>query len=211
MRGFAGFSNRMWPLAALGCLLAGCGVGRAPAPALGPDHPAGSPTLPSEEPARRTPAEARVGPSDFDPTLLPGALRVYPSQDPRALGTGDAAFAGSGSTQLRPETPTPEAADPKFGYSVQLFASGSRDLAARRLAEIRHLFAGSSALVSEGGVYRVRVGGLATRQEAENLRRKAESLGFRDAFVVAPVRASEGAAEGASEGTTRRVPRGGSR
>lgn len=71
-------------------------------------------------------------------------------------------------------------------WSVQLLASSSSSVARERAAGLSRYFAEPPRVEAVGGLFKVRVGRCATRDEAETLRRKAQSLGLRDAFVVAP-------------------------
>lgn len=80
--------------------------------------------------------------------------------------------------------PTPEAVYID-GFRVQVFASGSRDVAegARRTALAR---TGQSAYIAhEDGLYKVRVGNCRTRAQAEKLLEKVRSGYYKDAWIVA--------------------------
>lgn len=77
---------------------------------------------------------------------------------------------------------------PNTGYTVQIYAfyDSGRAQRAACIAQQRGL---PATVDFNGPYYRVRVGGVANRSQAERLRQQAISLGYWDAFVVsAPCR-----------------------
>lgn len=215
-----------WPLfvaaGVLGCLLIlACGGCASRARVV--------PVPIQKPPAEEVRLEPRDGAdSDVRAAPLPGAERVYPSQDPRnqtvpgapvAFPESPAAPSGA-KVPPQPEIPSPEATAPSAvsppdgavappgetnrssgpsagsapalaeeGFSVQLFATNSRVAADQRATDLRRYFELAPRVTAEGGLFKVRLGPYAERDAAENVRRRAFDLGFRDAFVVAPAAA----------------------
>jgi cell division septation protein DedD len=178
---------------------AGCAAKSRVVPEPLPPPPRGELTLESDD--GRT--------STVPAAPLPGAERIYPSQDPRNQVPPGApeAFPG-GATAASPvpaplpqaELPSPEAAAPSTeagepdagtppiaedgAFAVQLFATGSRAAADARATQLARWFDPPPRVVAEGGMFKVRLGPFADRGVAESVRRHAFDLGFRDAFVV---------------------------
>lgn len=153
--------------------------------------------------------------TDASPSL-PGADRVYPSQDPRNRVNPDApeAFplragvAGQTAEGMLPQGSAAGASGPitegtlpggsaagepskSLVWSVQLLASGSAAIARERAGALAPYFDEAPRVVPAAGLFRVRVGHCAARDEAEAVRRKAVDLGLRDAFVVPAEASSE--------------------
>jgi hypothetical protein len=208
--------GRIYAVGALALLLAaGCASKpRLRTPDLGPDRG----TIPR---ADRSTAEK-----------LPGADRVYPSQEddnqaaagapeafpkPREAAPDPAAATGRGApkpaaasraagadglSNLDPdavmarrksgvpdagpiEIPKPLPPDAKVAYSVQLYAGTSFDISEERRKELQSYFEVPLRIDSEGGLYKVRAGRFRSREDAEETRRTAASIGIEGAFVVA--------------------------
>jgi cell division septation protein DedD len=77
--------------------------------------------------------------------------------------------------------PPPKTMD---GYRIQVFASGSEDVArsAEQAAEVRLGMAAYVELID--GIYKVRVGDCPTREEADALLKKCREAGYGDAWVA---------------------------
>ena len=73
------------------------------------------------------------------------------------------------------------------GYRVQIFASIARDKAEEFVARARHGFTEKVYLEFEEPYYKVRIGNFTTREDAEILRRKAISLGFKGSWIVGTI------------------------
>jgi hypothetical protein len=183
-------------------------------------------------PVTAEPVKETIEPAQKDIPLLPGAMRVYPSQDPRNQAPADApeAFPLAGATgwpgtassakggestppaatestlpvavqRAEPNAPTESAPPARVGaiepgpsdhFSVQLFASTSGDVARRRMDELAPSLSTPLHIDEEGGLFKVRLGELKTRREAERLRKEVLGFGFRDAFVVSPTPMKKG-------------------
>lgn len=157
-------------------------------------------TLPSEDVDRAEPRPVAPAPGagkDLPP--VPGADRVYPSDDPRNRPSSGApeAFPLPGGVPFVPprattETPRvkgeaavpPRVGSTPTGFAVQLFASRSRAMAEERAREIAARLGEPVEVREENGLFKARIGAMPGRSEAERLRRRAIELGFRDAFVV---------------------------
>ncbi|MDI6808909.1 MAG: SPOR domain-containing protein [Candidatus Eisenbacteria bacterium] len=72
------------------------------------------------------------------------------------------------------------------GFSVQVFASSTSDGAVTFASEARGRFSQPVFIVFEEGLYKVRVGGCLSRQEADELKARARDMGYADSWVVAP-------------------------
>lgn len=75
-------------------------------------------------------------------------------------------------------------AAPAGGFRVQIGAFDRQEGAEQRAAQARFQFAEVVYVEYVYPYYKVRVGDCTTREEAEELRRKAISLGYHDAFIV---------------------------
>lgn len=82
--------------------------------------------------------------------------------------------------RTEPGRPTPLAS----GFRVQIGAFARQDGAEQRAAQARFQFAERVYVEYIYPYYKVRVGDSRTREEAEELRRRAISLGYHDAFIV---------------------------
>ncbi len=137
---------------------------------------------------------------------VPGADRVYPSDDPRNRPNSGAseAFPLPGNVtpvQTRVTTERlrvngegailPPGGSTPTGFAVQLFASRSRAMAEERAREIAAHLGEPVEVREENGLYKARIGAMSGRSEAEQLRRRVIELGFRDAFVVERVARDE--------------------
>lgn len=140
--------------------------------------------------------------------LPPGAERLYPSEDPRNApvpGQGEAfpppsgavppprpaASAPSPSAPPAARSAPPAAAPARAGarsgrstFLVQVFASGSHETAGRRAEALSARFDRPVVIEEERGLFKVRIEAPGGRESAEELRRRAVELGFRDAFVI---------------------------
>ena len=72
------------------------------------------------------------------------------------------------------------------GFSVQVFASSTPNGAVTFASEARGRFSQPVFIVFEEGLYKVRIGGCLSRQEADELKAKARDMGYADSWVVAP-------------------------
>ena len=69
-------------------------------------------------------------------------------------------------------------------YRVQLHATTSKSVAEQRLESLARYFDEPLTIDYEGGLYKLRLGRYKSREDAEDARRSATSLGLEDAFVV---------------------------
>jgi hypothetical protein len=202
------------------CLGSGCAARR---PGVGDGtvrEPGVATPIPVQAEPGLTPGVTPPAPEETGYPALPGADRVYPSQDPRnrvnpeapeafplggvvpgpvaaggrqgepgqpagpRQGEPQAAAPGPATESAQPEESEVAATAPASGWSVQLLASASAAVARERAGTLAQYFEEAPRVVPAAGLFRVRVGHCATRDEAERLRRIAVDLGLRDAFVV---------------------------
>jgi hypothetical protein len=71
-----------------------------------------------------------------------------------------------------------------YGFRVQIFASSTQKNASRVADDARSSFGGKVYVEHVAPYYKVRVGDCLTKGEADMLKNKALSIGFRGAFVV---------------------------
>lgn len=71
-----------------------------------------------------------------------------------------------------------------YGFRVQIFASSTQKNASRVADDARSAFGGKVYIEYVPPYYKVRVGDCLTKEEAETLKNRALSLGYRGAFVV---------------------------
>jgi hypothetical protein len=183
-----------------------------PAPVTAPAVPgqAATPTVPGTASSATIsdafpplPGTGRVYPSQ-DPRnrAVPGAPEAFPPPGAMAGSVVQSGVAESGEgapaeesvaedarAATATEGPTAGASvavvpSPSSGWSVQLLASSSLPVARERAEALAPFFPEPPRVEPAGGLFKVRVGRCATRDEAEALRRKALGLGLRDAFVV---------------------------
>jgi hypothetical protein len=90
------------------------------------------------------------------------------------------------------ETPAPPEPEPAeepepqivYGYRVQVFASSTEQGAEKAAAAAREVFSEPIYIEYVAPLYKVRVGDCFSRGEADALKKKAISLGYRDAWIV---------------------------
>ncbi len=83
-----------------------------------------------------------------------------------------------------PPVPAPAKPAKILGFRVQLFASSTEKNAERVADDARNSFKENVYVEHVAPYYKVRVGDCLTREEAQVLKNKAISLGYRGAFVV---------------------------
>jgi len=72
-----------------------------------------------------------------------------------------------------------------WGWRVQIFASSTLENARKVAEEARWKFGDQQVYLSEAEpYYKVQVGNNLTRQDADNLKRRAQKLGYKGVFVV---------------------------
>ncbi len=187
----------------------------APAVPVGPSNPSGAAGEPSNPPGAAGARSIPTGPAGEsgaagEPSIPPaGAAGASEMRSGSGGATGD--FVGPPvSTTTESRNQAPQASSPwnpdsartaaslppgvtsADSFSVQLFASISKDTAVRRASALAPFFAGPLRIDLEGGLEKVRVGALRTRAAAESLKAEAVRMGFRDAFVVRLPRGSGG-------------------
>jgi hypothetical protein len=171
---------------------AGCAARRPVVASSPPSVPEPSTQTPAQTPTLPSQGLARSGAEKDSFPPLPGTDRVYPSQDPRnQLGPGAPEAFPHGAAIAEPVAAGPDPARlgaaspaPPARWSVQLLASASAEVARERAATLAPYFAEPPRVEPAGGLFKVRVGHCASRDEAEALRRHAVHLGLGDAFVV---------------------------
>jgi hypothetical protein len=175
-------------LAIVPLLSAGCAKRQPPV-----RSPADLPTtMPSEEEAARVrPGAPGAIPA---PAPAPHALPAPPAtQTPPAAPSVppimEIKYFEPTVTAGPPTAPVDSLAEPlpaqaRPGYRVQLFATADASLAQKRADEYRTLFTESIHIRKEDELYKIQAGDCATREEADQLRRKARALGYAGAFVV---------------------------
>jgi len=70
------------------------------------------------------------------------------------------------------------------GFRVQIFASNTNEGANKIASEARFKFTESVYVEYENPYYKVRIGDLKNRADAETLREKARNVGYSDAWIV---------------------------
>jgi hypothetical protein len=116
--------------------------------------------------------------------------------DTAAVPSGAAAEGPAPNVTTPADDPEEEAngaaVAPAGAWCVQLFASASAAIARERAQTLARHFSDPPRVEPVAGLFKVRVGHCATKDEAEVLRRRAVDLGLRDAFVVPPPAAGPG-------------------
>jgi cell division septation protein DedD len=96
-------------------------------------------------------------------------------------------------TEVTPAAPAPEgqyvgskgAVQSVWGWRVQIFASATLENARKVAEDARWKFGDQQIYVSEAEpYYKVQVGNNLTRQDADNLKRRAKVLGYKGVFVI---------------------------
>jgi cell division septation protein DedD len=142
---------------------------------------------------------------------LPGQNRFLPSEDPRngeggrsgaGAGASGGAVAAAGAVAV-PSAPRESAGDPAakllpppvppegVRYRVQVFASSSSYPAYSMRDEVAGIVEEPVYVEQEEEIWKVRLGDLKSREDADALRRRMRGLGYEDAFIV-EVRGAEG-------------------
>ncbi len=121
----------------------------------------------------------RPGPPTDLPTTMPSQEEAQRVRE----GAGEAITIPSAKVQASPAVPA-EMPDLRSSYRVQVFATADSVLAAGRAAEVQELFDERVSVDLEESLYKVRIGDCASREVAEEVRRKALGLGLAGAFVV---------------------------
>lgn len=117
---------------------------------------------------------------DFDPlTLEDDDIRVTPtrSQSPNEPVQNDIPILRESESQTSSQ-------DLVQGFRVQLLATGDEVQAREAQRNAIFRFEEDVYLVFEPPLYKLRIGDCSTRKDAESLKEKAHSNGFRDAWVV---------------------------
>lgn len=83
-----------------------------------------------------------------------------------------------------PQVTPPASPATTYGYRVQIFASSSRENAERIANNAKASFTHGIYVEPEDNLFKVRIGDFITKEEAAQLKAKANQLGFRGAFVV---------------------------
>jgi len=90
--------------------------------------------------------------------------------------------------QQAPPAPEPEVKEPEeklvYGYRIQIFASSTQEGAEKAARRARELFSEPVYVEYVAPLFKVRVGDCTSRGEAEALKKKADSLGYGDAWIV---------------------------
>ncbi len=126
---------------------------------------------------------------DFDPFLLPLEELVFVPRDfDTAAAAEELAADPAGAEDLNlPEALEEEAPTMPLreGFQVQLITTTSSEQAEELRAQALYLFAGEPVnVVWDPPNYKVRVGNVPRREEAEELKRRAMRLGYREAWIV---------------------------
>ncbi len=115
------------------------------------------------------------------------------SFDPLTLKDDDIEIKGPEVREDKTESKTPEkdTLEPMMreaqGFRVQILATKNIETATRIEQEAKGVFSmhdHKTYLVFEPPLYKVRIGDVTDRQEAENIREMAREFGYREAFVV---------------------------
>lgn len=162
-----------------------------------PVYPFPSESIP---PAETTTPAPEITPPPVEVTTLPPVVEeklpteeVSPitpppiEEEPIPLPTEEVAVAPitPPPKPVAPVVPAPSVA-PKaiYGFRVQIFASSTERNALRVADDARSSFGGRVYIEHVPPYYKVRIGDCLTREEAEVLKNRALSFGYRKAFVV---------------------------
>jgi len=151
------------------------------------------PTSVSEEPVLPLPPALEVPVTPPPTTEVAGNLPTEEiAATPPALPPASEVAAALPSLPPVPEvaaTPSPAAppAAPQgsvYGFRVQIFASSTEKNAMKIVDDARSAFSGRVYVEHAAPYYKVRIGDCLTKEDADVLKTKAVSLGYRGAFIV---------------------------
>ncbi len=127
------------------------------------------------------PAEGEnvVPPPAEETTILPPVEEETPVPP-----AGEEVITASPTVPAPPAVPSPTKPVKVLGFRVQLFASSTQKNAERVADDARNTFKEHIYVEYAAPYYKVHVGDCLTREEAQVLKNKALSLGYRGAFVV---------------------------
>lgn len=155
--------------------------------------PAAPLTSVTEEPVIALPPSPTVAatppPSLEIPSNLPTEEIAAASAAPPAAEEVAAALPSLPPTPTVAPTPSAAAAPtgPQgsvYGFRVQIFASSTEKNAMKIAEDARAVFSGRVYIEHAAPYYKVRIGDCLTKEDAEVMKAKANSLGYRGAFIV---------------------------
>ncbi len=160
-----------------------------------PSTPEEEIVMPVEEPVLPPPVEEEIvsPPVEEEPVMPTEEIAIAPPVEEEPLlpvlpveETPAPVVAEPYTPPVRPSPPVAPSRAPAsvLGFRVQIFASSTQNNADRVAADARSGFGGRVYVDYIAPYYKVRVGDCLTREDAEIMKNKARTLGYRGAFII---------------------------